>query len=113
MSRSSCSSTESSEFASSSTFRLHSNDDDDPEVKEDQDHQCNLPVRTVAAAGEPSRGRGRRVSRDSDKTAQCARITTENERARTEAEAAGCHVKDYATGYGTTTTMTSSGGGKD
>ncbi|KIW85319.1 hypothetical protein Z517_00709 [Fonsecaea pedrosoi CBS 271.37] len=47
--------------------------------------------------------RGRSMSRGWDKAVKCAQITTENERARKEIEAAGCHVKDYATGYGTRT----------
>ncbi|OAL32621.1 hypothetical protein AYO20_07931 [Fonsecaea nubica] len=47
--------------------------------------------------------RDRSMSRGWDKAMKCAQVTTENERARKEIEAAGCHVKDYATGYGTRT----------
>ncbi|KAH0845153.1 hypothetical protein AYO21_01588 [Fonsecaea monophora] len=47
--------------------------------------------------------RGGSMSRGWDKAVKCAQITAENECARKEIEAAGCHVKDYATGYGTRT----------
>ncbi|KIY00956.1 uncharacterized protein Z520_03622 [Fonsecaea multimorphosa CBS 102226] len=42
-----------------------------------------------------------RASRESDRSAKCARVTMDNARARREAEAAGCHVRDFATGYAT------------
>ncbi|KIW32399.1 uncharacterized protein PV07_03948 [Cladophialophora immunda] len=83
-----CSDTESD--AASSSF-------DSPSHQDDVEAKDSVAV--LQAVAEPARGR--RKSRGSDKAAKCTRITTENERARTEAEAAGSHIKDYATGYGT------------
>ncbi|OAP60372.1 hypothetical protein AYL99_05374 [Fonsecaea erecta] len=49
----------------------------------------------------PEHLRGRRMSRDLEKAAKRAQITAENQHAISDAEAAGCHVRDFATEYAT------------